>query len=91
MDEAQLAELKKIAQKTAGYKADRCVCVFGPKEDPVIECDYHKALRAEVAELKCQLAETQHWLESRQEELKTVQDQLITAYADLAMAIWTKP
>jgi hypothetical protein len=48
---AKLAEAKLILNRAAGYKVDRCACVFDENDAPVTECNYHRDSKAERDQL----------------------------------------
>ncbi len=50
------AKLRRANQKAAGYKVDRCACVFPDDNDkPSQECGYHENLRQRFAALEAQV------------------------------------
>lgn len=54
--ESEIARLRAALQKSAGFKVDRCACVF-VDDEPTLECGYHQTLRAELASIE-QFAES---------------------------------
>jgi len=50
----EIAQLKRVVQKAGGLSAMRCLCVFDVIDDsaPVIQCDYHKEMAAEIKRLQ---------------------------------------
>ena len=48
------AELRRALHKAAGYKIDRCACIFAGDDDsdPVTQCNYHRDIAAERDDLR---------------------------------------
>ena len=58
----ELVELRRANQKAAGYRVDRCACVFpDDNDDPSQECGYHKNLREQLAILQAALDGANRW------------------------------
>lgn len=61
----ELVELRRANQKAAGYRVDRCACVFpDDNDDPSQECGYHKNLREQLAILQAALDGANRWHEN---------------------------
>lgn len=94
--QAEIKTLRKVLQKEAGQRVDRCACVLDENGEPVTECRLHadmrtenEALRKEIARLKgsegaiaiVQADELHKLLQESQAKLQSSQKNAIVSHA----------